>query len=286
MVSFRPSHRVVAVLLAGALVAAPLAAQVSAGGPYPPPRGPHQVAIERSLMVPMRDGVRLATDIYRPAELTGPLPAILMRTPYNKQGNALAGNVFASNGYVVVVQDVRGKFGSEGEYRIYNGDMTDWSDAFDWIGHQPWSKQRIGSFGCSYLGEQQIIAAQQRHPLHIAAIPQAAGGNLGRVGRHRTFWGSVEGGANAVSINFGWMPVWASTDKGVRARPAVNIGTFLLTLPTIVKTAQLLDGAVRAMRRLVARPNASLPVRRGRMWRCSSGAFVGRWGRRPTPVVP
>jgi putative CocE/NonD family hydrolase len=69
-------------------------------------------------MIPMRDGVKLATDIYRPADLTGPLPAILMRTPYNKQGNTLAGNVFASNGYVVVVQDVRGKFASEGEYRI------------------------------------------------------------------------------------------------------------------------------------------------------------------------
>jgi putative CocE/NonD family hydrolase len=187
-------------------------------------------------MIPMRDGVKLATDIYRPADLTGPLPAILMRTPYNKSGSAGAGNVFASNGYVVVVQDVRGKFASEGEYRIYNGDMTDWSDAFDWIGHQPWSNQRIGSFGCSYLGEQQIVAAQQRHPLHIAAIPQAAGGNLGRVGRHRTFWGSVEGGANAVSINFGWMPVWASTDKGQRPAPAVDFKTFLMTLPTVSMT--------------------------------------------------
>src|SRR5262249_5959105 len=113
-------------LLAAALVAAPLAAQAPAGAPYPPPRGPDQVTIERSLMVPMRDGVKLATDVYRPADLTGPLPAILMRTPYNKQANgpANAGNIFASNGYVVVVQDVRGKFGSEGQYTIYNGDMT------------------------------------------------------------------------------------------------------------------------------------------------------------------
>jgi uncharacterized protein len=229
----------VAELLAGALFAPPLAAQVPpAGAAYPPPRGHHPVTIERSVMVPMRDGVKLATDVYRPADLTGPLPAILMRTPYNKQANgpANAGNIFGSNGYVVVVQDVRGKFGSEGEYHVYNGDMTDWTDAFDWIGHQSWSNQRIGSFGCSYLGEQQIIAAQQRHPLHIAAIPQAAGGNLGRVGRHRTFWGSVEGGANAVSINFGWMPVWASGDKGQRPRPAVEVATFLRTLPLIDMT--------------------------------------------------
>ena len=123
--------------LATAGLVTSLAAQVAttpAGAPYPPPRGPHPVAVERSVMVPMRDGVKLATDVYRPADLTGPLPAILMRTPYNKQGSGGAGNIFASNGYVVVVQDVRGKFGSEGEYKIYNGDMTDWSDAFDWIG--------------------------------------------------------------------------------------------------------------------------------------------------------
>ena len=232
-----PPHPVLASLLAAAVLAAPLAAQVpAAGAPYPPPRGPHPVAVERSLMVPMRDGVKLATDVYRPSDLTGPLPAILMRTPYNKQGSGGAGQIFASNGYVVVVQDVRGKFASEGEYRVYNGDMTDWTDAFDWVGAQAWSNKRIGSFGCSYLGEQQIIAAQQRHPMHIAAIPQAAGGNLGRVGRHRTFWGSVEGGTDAVSINFGWMPVWASLDKGARPRPGVDVATFLRTLPLIDMT--------------------------------------------------
>jgi putative CocE/NonD family hydrolase len=227
-------HRAVYLSLSGLLLAAALSAQV--GGAYPPARGPHEVTVERSVMVPMRDGVKLATDIYRPADLAGKLPVILMRTPYGKQGDAGQGNIFASNGYIVVVQDVRGKFESEGEYKIYNGDVTDWTDAFDWIGKQSWSNQRIGSFGCSYQGEQQIIAAQQHHPFHIAAIPQAAGGNLGRVGRNRTFWGSVEGGANAVSINFGWMPVWASTDKGKSPKPNVQIASFLKTLPLIDMT--------------------------------------------------
>src|SRR5437867_7625978 len=205
-------------------------------GPYPRPQGAHPVTVERSLMVPMRDGVRLATDLYRPTDVAGPLPTILMRTPYNKAGSAGAGNYFASHGYAVAVQDVRGKFESEGQFRVYEGDMTDWSDAFDWVGAQPWSNKRIGSFGCSYLGEQQIVAAQQRHPMHFAAIAQAAGGNLGRVGRQRTFWGSVEGGANAVSINFGWMPVWASLDKGARPAPKVDFATFLRTLPLIDMT--------------------------------------------------
>lgn len=228
------------VLLATLVLTSPLAAQVPTpppGAPYPPVRGPHPVTVEKSLMVAMRDGVRLSTDLYRPTDATGPLPAILMRTPYNKQGSGGIANLFASHGYVVAVQDVRGKFESEGEYHVYQGDMTDWTDAFDWIGKQPWSSKRIGTFGCSYLGEQQIIAAQQRHPMHIAAIPQAAGGNLGRVGRHRTFWGSVEGGANAVSINFGWMPVWASSlDKGQHPKPNLDFQSFLKTLPLIDMT--------------------------------------------------
>ncbi|HEY9229015.1 MAG TPA: CocE/NonD family hydrolase [Gemmatimonadaceae bacterium] len=217
-----------------AVAAMPIRAQ--APDVYPRPVGTHRVDVERNIMIPMRDGIKLATDIYRPADVTGPVPAILMRTPYNKAGSGGAGNYFASHGYAVVIQDVRGKFASEGDYRIYQGDMTDWSDAFDWIGAQPWSTKRIGSFGCSYLGEQQIVAAQQRHPFHFAAIPQAAGGNLGRVGRHRTFWGSVEGGANAVSINFGWMPTWASVDKGQRPPPRVDFTTFLKTLPLIDMT--------------------------------------------------
>jgi uncharacterized protein len=227
-----PRLSVVAVLLATFTLTSHLVGQVTPSvGPYPPVRGPHPVTVERSVMVPMRDGVRLATDLYRPSDVTGPMPTILMRTPYNKMGSAGPANIFASNGYVVAVQDVRGKFGSEGDFHVYQGDVTDWPDAFDWIGAQPWSTRRIGTFGCSYLGEQQIIAAQQRHPMHIAAIPQAAGGNLGRVGRHRTFWGSVEGGATAVSINFGWMPVWASADKGQHPPPKVDFKSFLMTLP-------------------------------------------------------
>jgi putative CocE/NonD family hydrolase len=184
----------------------------------------------------MRDGVRLATDVYRPQDAAGALPTILIRTPYNKDGNAALAGFFAAHGYAVAVQDVRGKFASEGAFRVYAGDMTDWSDMFDWIGTQSWSTGRIGTYGCSYLGEGQIIAAQQRHPRHIAAIAQAAGGNLGRVGRRRQFWGSVEGGAFSISINFGWMPVYASTDKGARPRPAVDLAAFFRTLPVIDMT--------------------------------------------------
>ena len=233
MPSFRRSLIMIAVFVTSA------AAQNAPGGPYPRPPGAYEVDVERSIMVPMRDGVRLSTDVYRPKGVAGALPTILIRLPYNKatyRGATMPANFFASHGYAVAVQDVRGKFASEGEYHVYQGDMTDWSDTFDWVGAQPWSTGRIGTFGCSYLGEGQIIAAQQRHPKHVAAIPQAAGGNIGRVGRRREFWGSVEGGAFSISINFGWMPVFASTDKGARPMPNVDLATFFRTLPVIDMT--------------------------------------------------
>ena len=211
----------------------------STGAPYPRPVGAHAVTIDKGIMVPMRDGTKLATDVYRPSDENGALPTILIRTPYNKSaapnGDAQA-RFFASHGYAVAVQDVRGKFASEGAFRVYQGDMTDWTDMFDWLGKQSWSTGKIGTYGCSYLGEGQIVAAQQRHPSHIAAIPLAAGGNLGRVGRRRQFWGSVEGGASALSINFGWMPMYASIDKGARPLPKVDLPGYFMTLPLIDMT--------------------------------------------------
>lgn len=207
--------------------------------PFPRPAVKHEVDVEKDVLVPMRDGVRLATDIYRPRGVAGPLPTLLIRLPYNKNtygGATTPARFFAGHGYAVVVQDVRGKFGSEGSYRVYEDDVTDWPDTFDWIGRQPWTTKKIGTYGCSYLGEGQIIAMAQRHPLHAAAIPQAAGGNIGRVPGRRIFWGSVEGGAMALSINFGWMPMFASIDKGARPLPKIDFAQHFRTLPTIDMT--------------------------------------------------
>ncbi|HEY1910532.1 MAG TPA: CocE/NonD family hydrolase [Vicinamibacterales bacterium] len=229
----------VAVMSLALSLAAQNGAAPVAGAPYPRPAGAHAVVIEKGIMVRMRDGTKLATDLYRPANVTGPLPTILIRTPYNKSaapdGDASA-RFFASHGYAVAIQDVRGKFASQGRFSVYEGDTSDWPDMFDWIGTQPWSTGKIGTYGCSYLGEGQIIAAQQHHPKHIAAIAQAAGGNIGRVGRRREFWGSVEGGATALSINFGWMPMYASIDKGARPLPKLDLASFFKTLPLIDMT--------------------------------------------------
>lgn len=194
-----------------------------------------EVVVEKDIMVTMRDGAQMATDIYRPEGAQSPLPVILIRLPYNKDqygGATRPARFFASYGYIVVVQDTRGKFKSEGEYRIYNGDVDDWWDAIDWVSNQPWSTGRVGSYGCSYLGEGQIIAAAGRHPAHLAAIPQAAGGIVGTAGGRHTYFGFFEGGAIALSAGYGWLPIVAGPSRGFGARPEVDIATHLRTLPT------------------------------------------------------
>src|SRR5262245_59075832 len=102
------------------VLALPVAAQPPSDAP-PRPQPKYQVEITRDVMVPMRDGVRLATDVYRPVGVGERLPTVLMRTPYNKvsyRGTYLPGELFAGQGYVAIVQDVRGQYGSEGRYEV------------------------------------------------------------------------------------------------------------------------------------------------------------------------
>ncbi len=151
-----------------------------------------------------------------------------MRVPYNKDsygGAVPPARFFARHGYAVVVQDARGKFKSEGEYRVYNGDVTDSWDAIEWASTQLWSTGRVGTYGCSYLGENQIIATAQRHPAHMAALPQAAGGIVG------TSFGTLEGGVFALSAGYGWFPRVAGPSRGFTAPAPVDVATQLETLP-------------------------------------------------------
>jgi putative CocE/NonD family hydrolase len=136
------------------------------------------VVVERDVMVPMRDGVRLATDVYRPAvagaAATNPMPVLLERTPYGKEqasrseidrGMAeprLRGEVaerFAAAGYVVIFQDCRGRFASEGTFTKYLSEGADGFDTMAWIVRQPWCDGRIGTFGLSYAAHTQMAAA-------------------------------------------------------------------------------------------------------------------------------
>ncbi len=119
--------------------------------------------------VPMRDGVHLCTNIYRPAG-EGRYPAILVRTPYNKGSDMMPSQqAFVDHGYAYVVQDVRGRYHSEGVFESYFQETPDGSDTINWIARQPWSNGKVGMLGGSYLGIAQWRAALSGNP-HLKAI--------------------------------------------------------------------------------------------------------------------
>src|SRR5688572_20827112 len=152
---------------------------MSATDSYARPEPRYAERLEPSIPVPMRDGVRLSTDLYFPVAAPEPLPVILIRTPYNKQherDERSHVHLFTGHGFAVAVQDVRGKFESEGMYTVSKGDGEDGYDTLDWLVAQPLCSGKVGTYGCSYLGENQLMLAKLRHPNHACALPKAASG--------------------------------------------------------------------------------------------------------------
>ena len=205
--------------------------------PEPQPR--FQVHPDPSVMVPMRDGVHLSTDLYVPVTSEPRLPSILIRTPYSKTGfggrmQHLA-EMFAAQGYVVAVQDKRGRFESEGTYVIFGGDADDGYDSIDWLSRQSWSNGRVGMYGCSYLGDVQILAAGELHPALKALIPQASFSPIGSAGGVYKNFGVRSGGAINLGGNVGWF-YDAGSKLFYRAPPG-------LTHEQFVEVAKLFDPA-------------------------------------------
>lgn len=131
------------------------------------------ILIEKNIMVPMRDGVQLATDVYRPAE-GEPVPVLLSRIPYNKElpmivQAAIDASRAVQAGYAVVLQDCRGRFASEGEFTPIVDEASDGADTVDWIVQQSWSSGQVGTVGQSYLGFTQWLLAKE-HPEALRAI--------------------------------------------------------------------------------------------------------------------
>jgi uncharacterized protein len=137
--------------------------------------------IATEYMVPMRDGVRLATDVYLP-DGDGPVEAVLVRLPYDKDSRYVffyeVAPHFTSRGYAVVVQDVRGKFRSEGATVGFVGEPADGYDTIEWITHQSWSNGVVGMFGDSYYGYTQWAAVSARHPALKAIVPRVTSADL------------------------------------------------------------------------------------------------------------
>jgi putative CocE/NonD family hydrolase len=149
------------------------------------------VIVAKNVVVPMRDGVRLRADVYRPARNCEPVqgcwPTILHRTIYDKSKENLVGQAeyFCSYGYAVVVQDCRGRFQSEGEYYHFINEADDGYDTVEWIAGQTWSDGKVGTYGVSYSSQVQSALAV-RNPPHLAAmIPMEGPTNIYRYGlRH------------------------------------------------------------------------------------------------------
>jgi len=146
--------------------------------------------IDQKVMMPMRDGVRLATDIYRP-QTDAPVPIIFSRTPYNfnpwrggKENPRAYRRALEAvqKGYAYVVQNERGRYFSQGEWDILGVPLTDAEDAFTWMADQPWSNGKIGLWGCSSTAEWQMAAASLDHPALAALVPMGFGAGIGTVG--------------------------------------------------------------------------------------------------------
>ncbi len=131
----------------------------------------YAVKVERDVSAKMRDGVTLRADIYRP-DADGKFPVLLKRTPYNKSGSGHENDFAheaASRGYIVIMQDVRGRYTSEGEWYPFIHEAEDGYDTVEWAAALPYSDGRVGMWSGSYVGATQMLAATA-HPPHLAGI--------------------------------------------------------------------------------------------------------------------
>ncbi len=132
-----------------------------------------EVVEDRGAKVPMRDGINLSADVFRP-KADGKFPVIVIRTPYKKEMSELQGRFYARRGYVTVIQDVRGRFGSPGEWEPFVNEPKDGFDTIEWAAAQPWSTGKVGMIGASYVGWVQWWAAREKPPHLVTIIPNVS----------------------------------------------------------------------------------------------------------------
>ncbi|MBL8269292.1 MAG: CocE/NonD family hydrolase [Steroidobacter sp.] len=194
----------------------------------------------------MQDRARLATDLYLPASSgAARVPVILIRTPYGKDQRYFKEHsqpsstirFFVEHGYAVAVQDVRGRFNSEGVYTVAMGDAEDGYDTVDWLSKQSWSNGNVGAYGCSYEGNEQIYLAKNKHPALKALVPQASGGGVGSLGGHYRDFSTRVGGVVEWVGSVGWF-----ADYGEKVMPRLSPD---LPRDQFNATAALWDGVRR-----------------------------------------
>lgn len=177
--------------------------------------GNTSVIAEYNVMVPMRDGVELATDVFRPAK-PGRYPVILTRDPYDNGSDDTSiaeGYLWAERGYVFIHQDVRGRYDSNGTFYPYAAELQDGYDAQQWAGQQPWSNGNVGMLGGSYLASVQWLSAHLRAPSLKALAPRMTPYNyyldVAYTGgafqlASRIGWGTLMGGRTNQIRHYDW----------------------------------------------------------------------------------
>lgn len=215
-------------------------ARVSAAAPVPtfPPAPRYEVTLEPDVRVRMRDGVDLSTDVYRPVGLTGKLPTVLIRTLYDKDPYRPLGYTdrmsFAAQGFALVVQDLRGKFESGGDFSLGDFEASDGYDTLSWIASQPWSNGRVGTYGCSALGITQVLTAQTLHPAHKCAIAQGSIGSRSFVDSTYGLYGMKQGGVAKLGYYVPWF--YQNTHRSHSRQPQKTAEEFaraIATLPSV-----------------------------------------------------
>jgi uncharacterized protein len=182
----------------------------------------YPITYEHDVKVVMRDDVVLRADIYRP-QADGKFPVLLQRTPYDKRSFAF-GLKAAMRGYVVIIQDVRGRYASEGEWYTFRNEMNDGYDTIEWAAALPYSNGKVGMFGGSYVGATQMLAAIM-HPPHLAGIcPVVTASN------YHSNW-TYQGGAFVQWFNESWASGLAQDTLDRKAKDATNAAEGMWELP-------------------------------------------------------
>ena len=178
----------------------------------------------RRAMVPMRDGTKLAASVWLPAA-EGRYPVVLVRTAYNR----VAGTPqeFIARGMGVVRQDVRGRYGSEGEFVPFDHEPEDGLDTLTWLAAQPWCDGNVGMFGASYLAGVQFAVADGNHPALKALNPQFMSGDLWRQGYYRD-------GAFSLALTFSWLVLEVGSRTSEAAMtPLLDVKRFFSARPVL-----------------------------------------------------
>ncbi len=196
------------------LAAMPATGRAQRGGPMTPQQQQARwdtekalqaaAVVERKVMVPMRDGKRMAADVYYPKDASKKYPTIYSRTPYNFNfwdvRNGVPSDMTSildavKRGYAMVIMNERGHFFSEGDYDILGPPTTDGYDEIQWISSRPWSNGKVGLIGCSSTAEWQMAVAATGPSGLATIIPQGFGAGVGRVGPYYEMGNWYRGGA-------------------------------------------------------------------------------------------